>query len=126
MRSTGPAAWRQGTRKGPGGHAQGVVPGRMTPAGAEAYQKVLLETGHLSMAPFATVVASFGGPGAAVEQQSYLGNLAQVKGGGLDDYWTKSEIFRCGGFRPLGIEITKRLLRRLDTARIFRWRTVGG
>ncbi|MBI1850150.1 MAG: FAD-dependent oxidoreductase [Planctomycetes bacterium] len=35
--------------------------------------------------------------GAAIERQSYLGNLAQVKGGGLDDYWTKSEVFRCGG-----------------------------
>jgi monoamine oxidase len=35
--------------------------------------------------------------GAALERQSYLGNLAQVKGGGLDDYWTKTETFRCRG-----------------------------
>ena len=29
-------------------------------------------------------------------QQSYLGTLAAVKGGGLMDYWTESEVFRCG------------------------------
>jgi monoamine oxidase len=27
--------------------------------------------------------------------QSQLGNLAQIKGGGLDAYWTDSEVFRC-------------------------------
>ncbi len=30
-----------------------------------------------------------------VDRQSYLALLATVKGGGLDDYWTDSEIFRC-------------------------------
>jgi monoamine oxidase len=35
--------------------------------------------------------------GKAVEAQSYLGNLAQVKGGGLEKYWTESEAFRCRG-----------------------------
>jgi monoamine oxidase len=29
------------------------------------------------------------------EWQSYLGNLAMVKGGGLEKYWSDSEVFRC-------------------------------
>jgi monoamine oxidase len=35
--------------------------------------------------------------GAPLERQSYLGMLAQVKGGGLDKYWTDSEVYRCKG-----------------------------
>lgn len=35
--------------------------------------------------------------GVTPEQQSYLGNLAMVKGGGLDKYWTESEAYRCAG-----------------------------
>ncbi|MEZ4652725.1 MAG: FAD-dependent oxidoreductase [Candidatus Eisenbacteria bacterium] len=35
--------------------------------------------------------------GVPLEQQSYLGNLAQVKGGGLEAYWTESEVYRCAG-----------------------------
>ncbi len=33
--------------------------------------------------------------GVALERQSYLGNLAQIRGGGLTRYWTESEVFRC-------------------------------
>jgi monoamine oxidase len=33
----------------------------------------------------------------AAERQSYLGLLAQVKGGGLDKYWTDSEVYLCSG-----------------------------
>lgn len=33
----------------------------------------------------------------ATAQQSYLGNLAQVKGGGLEKYWTDTEVFRLKG-----------------------------
>jgi monoamine oxidase len=33
--------------------------------------------------------------GVALGRQSYLGNLAQVKGGGLEKYWTDSEIYHC-------------------------------
>ena len=29
--------------------------------------------------------------------QSYLGNLAMIKGGGLDKFWTETEVFRCKG-----------------------------
>jgi monoamine oxidase len=35
--------------------------------------------------------------GTAVGKQSYLGNLALVKGGGLEKYWTDSETYRCRG-----------------------------
>ena len=35
--------------------------------------------------------------GAALERQSWLGNLAVVKGGGLEKYWTDSEVLRCSG-----------------------------
>ena len=35
--------------------------------------------------------------GVATGWQSYLGNLAMWKGGGLEKYWTDSEVFRCAG-----------------------------
>ncbi|MEK7470165.1 MAG: FAD-dependent oxidoreductase [Planctomycetota bacterium] len=38
-----------------------------------------------------------GDNGVAVEKQSWLGNLAMIKGGGLEKYWTDSEVFRCSG-----------------------------
>ena len=35
--------------------------------------------------------------GMVTQWQSYLGNLSMVKGGGLDKYWTESEVYRCKG-----------------------------
>jgi len=35
--------------------------------------------------------------GVPAEEQSLLGVLAMVKGGGLDRYWTDTELFRCKG-----------------------------
>lgn len=35
--------------------------------------------------------------GTATSRQSFLGNLTQVKGGGLEKYWTDSEVYRCRG-----------------------------
>jgi monoamine oxidase len=35
--------------------------------------------------------------GVVTEWQSYLGNLAMVKGGGLEKYWDESEVYRCRG-----------------------------
>lgn len=35
--------------------------------------------------------------GVEPERQSYLANLAAIKGGGLGDYWTESEVYRCKG-----------------------------
>jgi monoamine oxidase len=39
--------------------------------------------------------------GVATPQQSYLGNLSQVKGGGLEKYWSDSEVYRCKGGNDL-------------------------
>jgi monoamine oxidase len=38
-----------------------------------------------------------GNNGQDVAKQSLLGVLAQVKGGGLDKYWTETEVYRCKG-----------------------------
>jgi monoamine oxidase len=35
--------------------------------------------------------------GVVTEWQSYLANLAMVKGGGLERYWDESEVYRCKG-----------------------------
>lgn len=35
--------------------------------------------------------------GVRTEWQSYLGHLAMVKGGGVEAYWTDSELYRCKG-----------------------------
>jgi monoamine oxidase len=35
--------------------------------------------------------------GVLTDWQSYLGNLAMWKGGGLEKYWTDSEVYRCRG-----------------------------
>jgi monoamine oxidase len=35
--------------------------------------------------------------GVVTAWQSYLGNLAMVKGGGLEKYWLESEVYRCKG-----------------------------
>lgn len=44
--------------------------------------------------------------GMAPERQSYLGNLAQVAGGGLEAYWTDSEVYRCrGGNQQLALRL---------------------
>lgn len=40
----------------------------------------------------AQLVADNGQP---LDRQSYLGNLSQIKGGGLEKYWTESEVYRC-------------------------------
>jgi len=38
-----------------------------------------------------------GDNGVATTWQSYLGNLSMVKGGGLDKFWTETEVYRCAG-----------------------------
>jgi len=46
--------------------------------------------------------------GVATRAQSLLGVLAQVKGGGVETYWTDSEVFRCrGGNQRLAFELAK-------------------
>jgi monoamine oxidase len=39
--------------------------------------------------------------GVRTAWQSYLGNLTQVKGGGVEHYWTDSEVYRCKGGNQL-------------------------
>jgi monoamine oxidase len=48
--------------------------------------------------------------GVITEWQSYLANLAMVKGGGLEKYWTESEVYRCkGGNQQLGQKLAAAL-----------------
>jgi monoamine oxidase len=65
-----------------------------------------------------------GNNGAPVAMQSYLGNLTQVKGGGLEKYWTDSEVYRCNGgndqlAKKLGVAIgDKHIVRELPVTDI--------
>lgn len=57
-----------------------------------------------------------GNNGQSMEMQSYLGNLAQVKGGGVEKYWTESEVFRCkGGNQQLAMKFAEQIGKRLIT-----------
>jgi monoamine oxidase len=62
--------------------------------------------------------------GMITEWQSYLGNLAMVKGGGLEKYWTDSEVYRCkGGNQQLARRLTsaigsERVLTRMPVTRV--------
>ncbi len=48
--------------------------------------------------------------------QSYLGNLAMIKGGGLEKYWTDSEVFRCRGGNQL---LARRLAAAVGTEKVL-------
>jgi monoamine oxidase len=55
-----------------------------------------------------------GNNGVALELQSYLGNLTQVKGGGVERYWTDSEVYRCkGGNMQLALKLAEKIGDRL-------------
>jgi monoamine oxidase len=44
--------------------------------------------------------------GVVTEWQSYLANLAMVKGGGLERYWDETEVYRCrGGNQQLAVKL---------------------
>jgi monoamine oxidase len=60
--------------------------------------------------------------GVVAHWQSYLGNLAMVKGGGLEKFWTESEVFRCrGGNQRLAERLASTVRRdRLRTRTIVR------
>jgi monoamine oxidase len=47
--------------------------------------------------------------------QSYLGNLAQIKGGGVEKYWEESEVYRCKGGND---QLAKGLLATLPPAKV--------
>ncbi len=57
-----------------------------------------------------------GNNGQALSKQSYLGNLTQVKGGGVEKYWTESEVYRCkGGNQLLAMKLAEQIGNRLIT-----------
>jgi monoamine oxidase len=44
--------------------------------------------------------------GMTTAWQSYLGNLAMIKGGGVEHYWTETEVYRCaGGTQQLALHL---------------------
>ena len=53
--------------------------------------------------------------GVAPDRQSWLGQLAQVKGGGVERYWTETEIYRCKGGNQ---QLAQRLAASLGAARV--------
>ena len=54
--------------------------------------------------------------GVVTEWQSYLANLAMVKGGGLEKYWTESEVYRCKGGNQ---QLARRLVTAIGTERVL-------
>ncbi len=47
--------------------------------------------------------------GMTTAWQSYLGNLAMIKGGGVEQYWTETEVYRCaGGTQQLALHLAAR------------------
>ncbi|HXW08116.1 MAG TPA: FAD-dependent oxidoreductase [Vicinamibacterales bacterium] len=54
--------------------------------------------------------------GMVTQWQSYLGNLAMVKGGGLEKYWTDSEVYRCKGGNQ---QLAQRLAAAVGSARVL-------
>lgn len=53
--------------------------------------------------------------GVATAWQSYLGNLAQVKGGGLEKYWTETEVYRTRGGNQ---QLARKLVTELGASRV--------
>lgn len=54
--------------------------------------------------------------GVVTAWQSYLGNLAMVKGGGLEKYWTDSEVYRCSGGNQ---QLARRLASAIGNERVL-------
>src|SRR5688572_1207425 len=54
--------------------------------------------------------------GVRTEWQSYLANLAMVKGGGLETYWTDSEVYRCRGGNQ---QLARRLASAVGSERVL-------
>lgn len=56
-------------------------------------------------------------------KQSYLAHLAMVKGGGLEKFWTESEVYRCKGGNQ---QLAKALAREIGEEHIQKGRAVTG
>jgi monoamine oxidase len=54
--------------------------------------------------------------GVRTEWQSYLGNLAMVKGHGLEKYWTDTEVYRCRGGNQ---QLARRLMTEIGERRVM-------
>jgi monoamine oxidase len=54
--------------------------------------------------------------GVITEWQSYLANLAMVKGGGLEKYWTESEVYRCRGGNQ---QLAQKLVAAIGAAKVL-------
>jgi monoamine oxidase len=54
--------------------------------------------------------------GMITQWQSYLGNLAMIKGGGLEKYWTESEVYRCAGGNQ---QLAKKLVEAIGAPRVL-------
>lgn len=54
--------------------------------------------------------------GVVTAWQSYLGNLAMVKGGGLEKFWTDSEVYRCKGGNQ---QLARKLVAAIGPARVL-------
>ena len=54
--------------------------------------------------------------GVVTEWQSYLANLAMVKGGGLEKYWEESEVYRCRGGNQ---QLARRFVDAIGAARVM-------
>ena len=54
--------------------------------------------------------------GMVTQWQSYLGNLAMVKGGGLEKYWTESEVYRCAGGNQ---QLARKLVEAIGAPRVM-------
>lgn len=62
------------------------------------------------------IAAQFTGNNAvSVKYQSHLGNLSQIRGGGLEKYWTDSERFRCRGGND---QVAKKLAARVGVGNV--------
>ncbi len=61
--------------------------------------------------------------GVVPEWQSYLANLAMVKGGGLEKFWTESEVYRCKGGNQ---QLATKLVGAIGAARVMTRMPVSG
>lgn len=74
--------------------------------------------GRLEMSAVAKALLTVqftGNNGVATDRQSYLGNLAQVRGGGLEKYWTDTEVYRLRGGNQ---QYAERMAKELGSERV--------
>ena len=77
-----------------------------------------LETANFAMAHLrvSNIAMMTADNGMVTAWQSYLGNLAMIKGGGLEKYWTDSEVYRCRGGNQ---QLARRLASAIGQERIL-------